>query len=457
MFLIMTVCSALAAVLFLQQYQEGVREIKQGISRSDREGEAREETFVARMEDGTRVEVPVEIFSRELSIEEKQELLDQAQQEFEQTYLGENDSENAVTEDLKFASRYVDGQVMAVYESSQPQYLWDDGTVHPDTLAQTGETEPVKITVNFTCQDMQMEYVCYVTLRQKTSTVENDENAGIQNAVKEQETASRTQQTFQLPDTVDGQKVTWRKTVDYRPLFLPVVGIVLIICIQQKPLQDKKKGQKLREKELLREYPTMVMQMSLLMGAGMTAVTAWERIAGRYDQRNTVLPKHVQYSKGYTQNNVNDKSTVSLEENVQYGNISKYRKGMPNAGQTVQRIPIRAQTGRCVKVPRYLEEMRITSREIRDGGSVRRSWEAFGNRIGLASYRKFVSLLIQNMDKGTKDTAFLLGQEAELVIEEQKNRARRLGEEAGTKLLFPMLMMLMVILAVIMIPAMMSF
>ena len=61
------------------------------------------------------------------------------------------------------------------------------------------------------------------------------------------------------------------------------------------------------------------------------------------------------------------------------------------------------------------------------------------------------------MDKGTKDTAFLLGQEAELVIEEQKNRARRLGEEAGTKLLFPMLMMLMVILAVIMIPAMMSF
>ena len=138
----------------------------------------------------------------------------------------------------------------------------------------------------------------------------------------------------------------------------------------------------------------------------MTAVTAWERIAGRYDQRSTVLSE---------------------------------------------------RAGERARVPRYLEEMRITSRKIRDGGSVRRSWEAFGKRIGLASYRKFVSLLIQNMDKGTKDTAFLLGQEAELVIEEQKNRARRLGEEAGTKLLFPMLMMLMVILAVVMVPAMMSF
>ena len=151
MFLIMTVCTALAAVLFLQQYQEGVREIKQGIYRSDREGKDHEETFVAHMEDGTRVEVPVEIFSRELSAEEKQKLLDQAQKEFVQTYLGENTSENAVTEDLKFAFSYVDGQVMAVYESSQPQYLWDDGTVHTDALAQTGETEPVKITVNFTC------------------------------------------------------------------------------------------------------------------------------------------------------------------------------------------------------------------------------------------------------------------------------------------------------------------
>ena len=106
--------------------------------------------------------------------------------------------------------------------------------------------------------------------QQKVPAGETDETTGIQNAVKEQETASRTQQTFQLPDTVNGQKVTWRKKVDYRPLFLPVVGIVLIICIQQKPLQDKKKEQKLREKELLREYPTMVMQMSLLMGAGMT-------------------------------------------------------------------------------------------------------------------------------------------------------------------------------------------
>lgn len=403
MILIMTVCIVLAALLFLKQSQENGQELSQGILRSDRDGDVRQETFIARTEDGERAEIPIEIFSRELPEEEKQELLMQAQHEFEQSYLGDNQSQEQVTENLRLASRYADGQVMAVFESSQPQYLWDDGTVHTDILPE--EFVPVRLTVNFTCRDMSMECIYYVNLMQKTLTEDGNGNTEIQKAVEEQEAASREQQTFLLPDTVGGQKVVWSKRVDYRPLFFPIAGLLLIICIQQKPLQDKKKEQKLREKELQKEYPAMVMQMSLLMSAGMTAVTAWDKIAGRYDQK-----KQAQSANGI------------------HG-----------------------------KMPLYLEEMRITCREIRDGGNVRRSWEAFGNRIGLASYRKFVSLLIQNMDKGTKDTAFLLGQEAELVVEEQKNRARRLGEEAGTKLLFPMLMMLMVILAIIMIPAMMSF
>ena len=402
--MIMSVCSLLALLLFFQQYQEGIRETTQGILRSDREGEVREETFVARREDGTKVEVPVQVSPRQLSTEEKQKILEQAKQEFVKTYLGENVSEENVTEDLNFASHYMNGQVTAVCESSQPQYLWEDGTIHTDHLPEA--MDPVKITVNFTCQDMHMEYVCYVTLKKKASDMETGKTTGIQKAVEDQEASSREQSAFVLPDTVDGQKITWKKRLDLRPLFLPVVGILLIVCIQQKPVQDRKKEQKLREKELLREYPVMVMQMSLLMGAGMTAVTAWERIAGRYDQK---------------------------------------KDGQKRRGKDSERSP------------RYLEEMRITSREIRDGGNVRRAWETFGNRVALAPYRKFTALLLQNMDKGTRDTAFLLGQEAELVIEEQKNCARRLGEEAGTKLLFPMLMMLMVILIIIMVPAMMSF
>lgn len=53
--------------------------------------------------------------------------------------------------------------------------------------------------------------------------------------------------------------------------------------------------------------------------------------------------------------------------------------------------------------------------------------------------------------------AALLEQEAEEAFEERKNSAKKLGEEAGTKLLFPMLLMLGIVIAIIMVPALLSF
>ena len=50
-----------------------------------------------------------------------------------------------------------------------------------------------------------------------------------------------------------------------------------------------------------------------------------------------------------------------------------------------------------------------------------------------------------------------LDREATEAFEERKNRAKELGEEAGTKLLFPMLMMLLVVLIIVMVPAFISF
>ena len=48
-------------------------------------------------------------------------------------------------------------------------------------------------------------------------------------------------------------------------------------------------------------------------------------------------------------------------------------------------------------------------------------------------------------------------QEAGNAFEERKNMARRLGEEAGTKLLLPMMMMLGIVMMLIIIPAYFSF
>jgi tight adherence protein C len=51
----------------------------------------------------------------------------------------------------------------------------------------------------------------------------------------------------------------------------------------------------------------------------------------------------------------------------------------------------------------------------------------------------------------------LLSKEAELAMEQRKNLAKRLGEEAGTKLLLPMMLMLSIIMVLIIVPALIKF
>ena len=50
----------------------------------------------------------------------------------------------------------------------------------------------------------------------------------------------------------------------------------------------------------------------------------------------------------------------------------------------------------------------------------------------------------------------LLEQEVSDAFEERKNLAKKSGEEAGTKMLFPMMMMFGIIIVIIMVPAFLS-
>ena len=77
------------------------------------------------------------------------------------------------------------------------------------------------------------------------------------------------------------------------------------------------------------------------------------------------------------------------------------------------------------------------------------AYERFGRRVKLLPYLRFSSLIAQNVKKGSGE---LLNQ-----LEERKELAKRLGEEAATKLLIPMVLMLLIVLSIIMVPGMLSF
>ena len=58
--------------------------------------------------------------------------------------------------------------------------------------------------------------------------------------------------------------------------------------------------------------------------------------------------------------------------------------------------------------------------------------------------------------KGSKGISEMLRMEAVQALEDRKSRARQLGEEAGTRLLIPMLLMLIIVITIVVVPAFLS-
>lgn len=105
----------------------------------------------------------------------------------------------------------------------------------------------------------------------------------------------------------------------------------------------------------------------------------------------------------------------------------------------------------------YVKELEISLREMENHIPVSEAVEKFANRCRLPCYIKLSVLLNQNLKKGNNNIQRHLKEETKKAIEERENLARKYAQEAGTKLLFPMLLMLVVVMVMIMYPAFVSF
>ena len=85
-----------------------------------------------------------------------------------------------------------------------------------------------------------------------------------------------------------------------------------------------------------------------------------------------------------------------------------------------------------------------------------KAFTEFAGRCSLNCYLKMVSLLEQNRKTGDARSEAALLMEAQEAFEQRKNIARRLGEEAGTKLMAPLIISLMTVMIIVAVPAMMT-
>lgn len=341
-------------------------------------------------------ELSVHVAEQGLTKEEQQALLAAAEQEIAETFLGENESVDEIRKDVCIQSQYQDGQVTADWSFDSYQYVDLEGHVMNDSLEE--EEILVKAVVELGCDSQTLEYQFFFQICPKIySEKEKINNKLKQELIKKNEKTNDS--TLILPESIDDQTIIWKEKSERMPLKLLFLGMIAAGCVPLVEKSRKQEEEKRRKEKLQSEYPELVSKLTILLGAGMTLFSAWNKIATNYSnkRKNNMIPIHPLY-----------------------------------------------------------EEMLITCHEIESGVGEARAYERFGERCGLHRYRKFCSLLVQNLRKGTRGLVQLLEEEVSDAFEERKNLAKKSGEEAGTKMLFPMMMMFGIIIVIIMVPAFLS-
>ena len=216
-----------------------------------------------------------------------------------------------------------------------------------------------------------------------------------QQILSESEKMSRTSADWVLPRSIQGEAVEWRRVVkDYGTvawiLSLGVAGLVFFMA--DKDLMDQLEK---RKQLLARDYPEIVHKLVLYMGAGMTARGSIRKIV---------------------ENQIEDH------------------------GEKRRKSPV-------------YEELLMACRELQTGVSEKEVYDHLGRRLGVREYIRLTTLLSQNLKKGNSSLLQRLEEEAERAGELRLQYARKHGEEAGTKLLVPMVLFLLVVMVIMVLPA----
>ncbi len=103
---------------------------------------------------------------------------------------------------------------------------------------------------------------------------------------------------------------------------------------------------------------------------------------------------------------------------------------------------------------RELEQVYL---EIRAGNGEFAAYEAFAKRCRMLEVTKFTAVLMMNMRKGSGQLVASLRELSRECWQARVHLARRQGEEASTRLLFPMMMMLAGVMIIVIIPVMLEF
>lgn len=340
-------------------------------------------------------EFSVTVSEQEYTEEELDAVFQEASEDLEKLILGKNESLDEVRDDLELISEIPETGISVSWEIDNYEVMDLQGNLISENLTDDGTL--VKLSASLLYGERQAVHEFYAKVYPTMISRAERQMSDLKEEIARADEETASEDHLVLPDQINGERVEWSYTADTRAFAILILGAgtAAMICISKD--QSGKEEEKRRIRQMKTDYPQIINKFNLYIGAGMTIRRAWSCIADDYEKKRERYGKRVAY-----------------------------------------------------------EEMIYTLHEIQGGAPEGECYEKYGNRCGISRYRKFGTMLSQNLRKGSRGITDLLEREAEEAFEDRKNMAKKLGEEAGTKLMIPMFIMLAVVFVIVTVPAFFS-
>lgn len=285
--------------------------------------------------------------------------------------------------------------LMEEYEGYPFLIEWESDC--PQVMSQWGDYGGPEITqeVTLTAHLFYEEYERTCTQSIQVCSPEDNEyqwkKKGLQQLLADSQKIAVEKDRWQLPLEWKGAEIIWSPRRSHMVWKALVCCLVLGVFLGFAMDRDLEEQVKQRRRQVRDAYPGLLHQLILYMGAGMTIRGSFERI-------------------------------VIENENAE-------------------------------KKDPFCEQIRQMLRKLQAGMPEGRVYEDMGRQLEVQEYIKLGNLLSQNLKHGNRYLLDRIREEGDRAWEERLLEIRKKGEEAGTKLLLPMVLLLAVTLVIIVLPA----
>lgn len=351
---------------------------------------------------GIDKELDLKINERKYSDEEIESFSIKLDQEIEKIILNENTSPDEVKSSLYFPDK-IDGYPFKLQYTVSDSLLIDrNGQIDYERLKDKDpEDEGVLLSVDvkYMYDEYTKIYSFFIVVYSRDLSFEELFDEALMEKINTYDEKYKAENYFVLPSQVGGIELTYHEKKKNTGLIIFLITLFLMILTGIMTDKEYKDDIDKRNNEMLSDYPRIVNKFTLYYDAGIPVKAIWKRICDEYKKE-------------------------------------------------------KEKTGKRREV---YELMILSEIEIKEGKSEIESYENFVKRCGLSKYRGFISLLEQIVVKGKKDVSMILKDESIQAFNERKINGKRMLEEASTKLLIPMFMMLLIVIVMIIYPAFLAF